>query len=370
MGSQANALTLLPAAAANALMGTWHLPLPGFSMPDVESNFLTRGLHDFLLRQASNRPLASFRALSMAACSRLHAAVSGNKFVAGGFFNGIGDAIDMKAVTNRPVLFPGLGIDVIRNHAVGLRDLDVYTSAMPNHSGSQANPVVYLYDSYPGAWFDRLRHAYFLNIEPAFASGEAQRFAENHFLSKVFAEVSAKRSSESNLLICDGRKNPDEIAENLHFLWAGQSYGGTFAYMAVNALQKYMSVGGYKPAEIQSSLKNCMIVSISGALPLVDKTNRPSVQIAAVEHVNDFVGFQSSRIGIHPKLGTRTESDGMVRISDQRVVFWQDFSWKTAGNPQGVAEPSVDSYGYHDIRAVLPNTPERFRRMVQAQQVL
>ncbi len=153
----------------------------------------------------------------------------------------------------------------------------------------------------------------------------------------------------------------DQAARNMRFNLTGQSYGGTFCQMLVNCLYEKMKNIHYDDNEIQEVFDNIIIFSISGALPVLE-TGKPSPKIVFLEHEFDFVGFQMSRHGVHPKLKQNenlrieAEDSSVLEISERRKFFWTNFLWKEE-DETGVEKPSHDSYGYNDIRAVLQAVP-------------
>ena len=360
-------------AIANSVFGTWHLPA-GLELPDVDSAQWTRKLHKILTKSANRKVLASTR-IGLAGLFKFFATVKNR---AGDDLStektsGVQFYSDKGKVIKRPsksIFFPGSGIDRIRNFDTGIRDLQSYMRALLGQKspkledGPIADEVrglgleethTYLYQTQSAsnlssAWFQRLQDAYRLNISPSYVSAEAREFVTEFFLPRI----SEDSEGEGRIKI-----DPEQAADNMRYTLAGQSYGGTFLQMVVNALYENMRDLGYDNDQIQIVFDNILIFNISGAAFASNLLERPSPKTLFVEHKLDFVGFQTDRHDVHPYFneGHQNSTNQGIRLSDRRQFYWLNFKWRDDRTPDGVIKPQEDVYGYHDLRGVLSDLP-------------
>lgn len=365
---------------ANATFGTWHLPA-GLSLPPVKSSPEMMEFHQRMLELGDSKALSMLRTTLTGAfkqvsrISEINALIAEHERSGIHFYNGNGSISRGDDVRNiRSIFFPGSGVDRIRNFGTGLRDLRMYKASLLGHTGEDLEAdstekdfvetglertVAYLYQTTTNSekasrtWFQRLQDAYRIGRDPGFYSAEAEEFVDRVFIPRV------TDPDQKNLR----RTSVDKAAENMRMTLAGQSYGGTFCHMLMNCLHEKMEKLEYSNEEIQKVFDNMLVFSISGALPAFEMEGRASPKVIFVEHELDFVGFQVSRYGIHPRLGQREElrhngNQNIINLSSRRRFYVLDFDWKGPENPDGVKEPERDSYGYHDLRAVLSALPE------------
>ncbi len=369
------------AIATNSVCGTWHLPM-GLDLPDVNSARWTKILHRALTNFADSKSLAWTRIRLMdvfeniASLREEKSTYSNSQTV---FFDDMGRGIpDIP----RSLYFGGSGNDEIRNRPFCFTEFQCYLRSLCDivspdlengplseklrssldQASSPEGTGVYLYkasgkNNFSSAWFHRLQDAYRLNIQPDYASKEAKDFVKTHFLPLVSQKIESQTLS---------RLDTDIAKSNMRFTLAGQSYGGTFCQMLINGLYDEMKNLSYDDNEIQTVFDNIFILNISGAAFAIPKLDRPSPKTVFIEHVFDFVGFQTNRKDIHPyyssSINKNIKNGDGIRISQNRAFFWTQFSWKDADHPDGVIKPKRSVYGYHDLRGVLSALPDSIRQ--------
>jgi hypothetical protein len=353
---------------ANSVFGTWHLPM-GLTLPDVDSADWTLNLHRFLTNQGDVRTLALGRAGLATVFG--HVAKLGSIVLnhnVSKLYEGRGVIVDRDGNTllspTKSIFCPGSGIDTIRNRYVGLRDLSLVSEVFGDGgTGLDTNRFcTYLYETsskhekLSPEWFKRLHDAYRLNRQPDYISDEARQFVSNYFIPNI-----TKVDSDSNLV-----RLPTYVAKrNMRFTLVGQSYGGTFIQMLINSLYEEMRKLKYEDKEIQDIFDNILVINISGATFAHDKLNRPRPKTIFMEHIYDFVGFQTDRHDVHPFYHPQNQSPSGVKVSDNVHFYWLNFAWKTASSSSGVSKPQDDPYGYHDVRATLQAVPSPVIRALQ-----
>lgn len=362
---------------ANAVCGTWSLP-KGLDLPDAKSNDEMLRFHQRQLEKGNSRAMALLRVGLMEAfkqvsrVSELKADIPEN--VKTGIYLYDEKDRELNHAKVNSFFFAGSGTDRIRNRDVGLRDLGLYNQTFDHQSAIYHYQTQTDHKTASRSWFNRLQDAYKLNIKHDFYSREAEEFVNEVFLPRISKSKMQKREhifSKEN--VADPQKiNVDTAAKNMRITLAGQSYGGTFSQMLINCLNDKMDELGYSKEETQKVFDNILIFSISGALPALQQDGHPSPKIISVEHEYDFVGFQMSRYGVHPRLNqdetlrADANNPNVLDISERRRFYWLNFDWQSESNPGGVPEPKDNSYSYHDTRAVLPSLPQQLRTTVKA----
>ncbi len=243
------------------------------------------------------------------------------------------------------LFFAGSGVDRERNTKTGIRDLKYINNAFGIKAHLYVQPT-HTTSSNSEAWMARLEDASEINYSPHYYSPEAADFVNQAFMPKIDA--------------CE-KDNIEKIAESMRFTLIGQSYGPTSIQMSISCLDKKMQARGYTDAQIQQVFDNILVVSLSGAIPILGR-DRPSPKIIGMEHVLDYVGWLSNRHGIHPDLNQdeslREDPDNplILNVSDHLKFFWTDFHWKDEKHPEGIDFPTPDhigyDYGYHDIHSM------------------
>jgi hypothetical protein len=333
----------------NGLLGT--LRIPGFQIPDVGDGTgvhrkVNDEVHRILAWSARFKPLSGFRCFMMNGAMLVTHAL------------GKREAQEIPAYRRPPVFlgedgsprevqtticFLGSGLDQYRKPASAAQEY----SALCKGLGCESSSVMYEYQSdwrsntLTPAWFQRLYDAYRLNLDLNYFSKEAENFVKHILLSRVSQ---------------DGHKiDVEKAVTNMRFNFVGQSFGGTFCRMISNSLRNEMCALGYEPAEIQRVFDNVLVVNVSGASRAVAATKVPMFKEVYVEHVHDFICWQTDRSNVHPYFAKTNPTQRWIPVSERTFFLWSDFTWGE-GQDQ-VARPQHDSYGFHTVQA-MTKSPE------------